>query len=45
MRLAHGLGEQIVVELTEHAPIADYDAYRQGCRRDDRLAQVWKPVG
>lgn len=24
---------------------ADYDAYRAGCRRDDRLAQVWKPVG
>jgi peptide-methionine (S)-S-oxide reductase len=24
---------------------ADYDAYRQGCRRDQRLAQVWKPVG
>jgi peptide-methionine (S)-S-oxide reductase len=24
---------------------ADYDAYRKGCRRDQRLAQVWKPVG
>jgi peptide-methionine (S)-S-oxide reductase len=24
---------------------ADYDAYREGCRRDQRLAQVWKPVG
>ena len=24
---------------------ADYDAYRQGCRRDQRLGQVWKPVG
>lgn len=24
---------------------ADYDAYRQGCRRDQRLAQVWKPIG
>ena len=24
---------------------ADYDAYREGCRRDQRLAQVWKPIG
>ena len=24
---------------------ADYDAYRQGCGRDQILAQVWKPVG
>jgi peptide-methionine (S)-S-oxide reductase len=24
---------------------ADYDDYRAGCRRDQRLAQVWKPLG
>lgn len=24
---------------------ADYDAYRQGCRRDTILARVWKPIG
>jgi peptide-methionine (S)-S-oxide reductase len=24
---------------------ADYDAYRQNCRRDQRLGQVWKPLG
>ncbi len=24
---------------------ADYDDYRRGCRRDQRLAQVWKPLG
>lgn len=24
---------------------ADYDAYRDGCRRDVILARVWKPIG
>ena len=24
---------------------ADYDAYRSGCGRDRRLAEVWKPIG
>lgn len=24
---------------------ADYNAYRNACRRDQRLAQVWKPLG